>query len=118
MFLPSVVAFTWSAVHAVLAAVLVFGGSAFWVFYRTHKRLTALEERGGKRKAAIFGSDNNPLNVGLTKEVSALKKEVDELREDIEESNEGRSEMETRLAEIEVKVDRLLDKLDDGDDEP
>lgn len=104
---------TWGAVHAILAALTFFGGSIFWVLYNIHTRLTDIEERGGKRRAAIFGSENNPLHVGLTKEVASLKQDIDELKVDSDDSKQEREELKRRLTRVEEQLERVLKQLDD-----
>lgn len=108
-----VLSFTWTAVHAILAALTLFGGAAFWVGYKAHLRFRNLEENSGERRTAIFGNENNPLHVGLTKEVSVLKERVDELRDDSVDAADERAELQKRLARVEAKLDQLLDESDD-----
>lgn len=106
---------TWKAVHAILAALTFFGGAAFWVLYNIHQRLTTLEENQGERKTAIYGDDDNPLHVGLTKEVAALKEEVDELHEDVTQASQDREELHRRIVRVEEKLERVLEELEDED---
>jgi len=107
--------FSWSAVHAALAAISLvvstIGGALFWVLYNTHSRLKELEEGQGQKEAAIFGKENNPLHVGLVKEVSELKKEVEELQDDMDDSSVEREDLKERILEVERKIEDILERF-------
>lgn len=111
--------FAWSAVHAILAAITLFvslvGGAFFWVFHRIHERLNDLEEAESQRETAVFGNDQNPLNVGLTKEVAELKKEVESIQEEMDNSSVEHEDLKQRMVEVEHKIERILGQLEDDD---
>ena len=113
--------FTWSAVHATLAAITLFvslvGGALFWVFHRIHERLNDLEEAEQERETAVFGNDQNPLHVGLTKEVAELKKEVKSIQEEMDNSSVEREDLKQRMVEVEQKIERILNQMDRLEDD-
>lgn len=112
--------FTWSAVHAVLAAVTLFvvigGGSVFWVLRHIHKRLRTLEEGNDDKQEALYGADRNPLHIGLTREVHDLKTEVEGIQEELDDADDERSNLKDRLHKVQRKLDHLQQQLEQLDD--
>lgn len=108
---------TWSAVHAALAAITLFvslvGGSVFWVLYHIHKRLRTLEEAQDNRQDELYGSEQNPLHVGLTREVHDLKEEVEDIQDELDEADDERSVLKKKVLKVQHKLDDLQHKLQD-----
>lgn len=105
--------FAWSAIHAVIAALTFFGSAAFWIIWKLHKRLRRLESGGDEVERAVFGKSNNPLHVGLTREVSEIQQDVRELQKMVDEAESDRNELKRRLEVVQQKVERLLNQINE-----
>lgn len=97
-----------------LFGVLAVAGSAiFTLLYHFHKRLRKLESGGGSRDDTLHGEEDNPLNLGLIKEVSDIKTELNELQSDLDDVADENSHIRNRMTRLETKLDNLLKQLED-----
>lgn len=85
----------------VIPALSFFGGAIWWF----HKRVQNLEDADDEREAVVYGGENNPLNIGLVKEVKALKDDFESAEEERNELREQQMEILRRLESIEAKLD-------------
>lgn len=104
---------SWSAVHAALVAVSLLSGLLSWAVLRLHQRLNTLEEGDEEAVTALFGQDENPLHVGLAREVAEIKDEISDVKDSIDNSSKERRELRKRLNDAEKKLDRILRQLED-----
>jgi len=93
----------------VIPALSFFGGAIWWF----HKRIRNLEDADEDREAVVYGGDNNPLNIGLVKEVKSLKEDFETAADDRRELREQQREIIERLDGIEKKIDEYNGKDDD-----
>lgn len=85
----------------VIPALSFFSGAVWWF----HKRIQNLEDADDEREAVVYGGENNPLNIGLVKEVKALKEDIEAAEEERDELREQQAEILRRLESIETKLD-------------
>lgn len=115
----------WSSIHAFFASAAIVSAGILWFvrrlylnWYKDHeKRLDKLEKGNENRGDILYGDDKNPLQVGLTREVSEVKEEIEDLQKEVEEAGVEREEISGRLTDLETKADNLLEKLDQIEDE-
>lgn len=112
--LPLLFGLTWSAVNAIAAATAVVGTAVFWVLWRLHKRLRGLENGETEHEKALFGDrKDNPLNVGLAREVASVKDDLSDLSDRVDAGAMERRELQKQLDRTEDKLDRILEKLNE-----
>lgn len=85
----------------VIPALSFFGGAIWWF----HKRIRNLEDADDQREAVVYGGENNPLNIGLVKEVKSLKEDFESAEKEREELRDQQAEILRRLESIEAKLD-------------
>jgi len=95
-------------VAGIIVPALGFLGGAVWWF---HKRIRSLEDADDEREAVVYGKENNPLNIGLVKEVKSLKNDFERGKEERQELREQQEEILERLESIDKKI--RDDKKDD-----
>jgi hypothetical protein len=106
MTMLSIFGLSASTLVAVVAGIVIptlsFIGGAVWWF---NKRVTRLEDADEEREALVYGGENNPLNIGLVKEVKSLKEDFNNAEEERNELREQQLEILRRLESIETKID-------------
>ena len=103
-----------STIAAIIGGIVIptlsfFGGAVWWF----HKRLQAVEESNEDRENVVYGGENNPLNLGLVKEVKSLKQELNEAKQEREELRAQQEQLMDRLDTIEDKLDKYNGHGDD-----
>jgi cell division protein FtsN len=93
-------------VVAIIAGIIIpFLGFLVTVVWRFHKRLLELEKESQTREKVVYGGENNPLNLGLVKEIKTLKEDFNEYQHRQEELLEEKERLFEKLKEIEDKVE-------------
>lgn len=53
-------------------------------FYWLHKRITKIEESSEAARGALYGKDEDPLHIGIAKEVNDMKTQINSLEKEVE----------------------------------
>jgi len=97
-----------SVVVAIIAGIIVplLGFIATMVF-RLHKRIRVLEEESRTREQVVYGGENNPLNLGLVKEIKSLKEDFEKYEEEQNRLKKKKEELYKRLELVEQQVEKI-----------
>lgn len=104
----SAVSVSWTAIQALVAIGVPIIGAIITLIIWFHRRLDELEDMDQQRQGAgqFFGDSDNPLSIGLAREVRDLKNKNEETREDV-------ASLQQEVSQLSEKVDRVYDKLDE-----
>lgn len=100
-------------VGGIVIPALSFIGGAIWWF---HSRINTLEDADDEREAVVYGGENNPLNIGLVKEVKSLKEDFELAESERVELREQQAEILQRLESIEAKLDKYNGQDEEDND--
>jgi len=89
-------------VAGIILPILGFIATAIWRF---HNRLIELEKQSQTREQVVYGGDNNPLNLGLVKEIKALKEDFEEYERKQKELQKKKDKLFERIQALEREVD-------------
>jgi hypothetical protein len=95
---PSVIV---GIIAGIIIPVLGFIGT---VIFRLHKRLVELERESKSREQVVYGGENNPLNLGLVKEIKSLKEDFEKYQEQQSELHDKKQELSERIEALEKEI--------------
>lgn len=99
---------------AIVAGIIVpLLGFVVELMRRLHKRLSKLEEESKTREKVVYGGENNPLNLGLVKEIKSLKQDFEEYERRQKELEDEKQELFDRLQSLEKEIENYENEEDD-----
>jgi len=105
-----------SVAVAVIAGILVpLLGFVVEVMRRIHKRLSKLEEESRTREQVVYGGENNPLNLGLVKEIKSLKEDFEDYEKKQKKLEDEKEKLFDRLQALEKEIDDYESEKEDDD---
>ena len=105
-----------SVAVAVIAGILVpLLGFVVEVMRRIHKRLSKLEEESRTREKVVYGGENNPLNLGLVKEIKSLKEDFEDYEKKQKKLEDEKEKLFDRLQALEKEIDDYESEKEDDD---
>jgi chromosome segregation ATPase len=95
-----------SVVVAIIAGIIIpMLGFIATMIFRLHKRLRELEKESKSREQVVYGGENNPLNLGLVKEIKSLKKDFEKYQEKQSELKDKKQELSERIEALEKEIE-------------
>lgn len=97
-----------SVVVAIIAGIIIpILGFISTVIWKLHKRLSTLEEESRTREQVVYGGENNPLNLGLVKEIKSLKEDFEKYQEEQSELQDKKQELIERMEALEQEIENI-----------
>lgn len=103
-----------SVVVTIIAGIIIpILGFISTIIYRLHKRLRTLEKESKSREQVVYGGENNPLNLGLVKEIKSLKKDFEKYQEQQSNLQDKKQELSERIEALEKEIEKIGNSDDD-----
>lgn len=99
-----------SIIAGILLPVMGFLATMVWRF---HKRILELEKESQTREQVVYGGENNPLNLGLVKEIKSLKEDFEEYEKRQKELLEQKEKLFEKIQSIESKIEAHQNNQED-----
>jgi septal ring factor EnvC (AmiA/AmiB activator) len=97
-----------SVVVAIIAGIIIpMLGFIATMIFRFHKRLRELERESKSREQVVYGGENNPLNLGLVKEIKSLKKDFGKYQEEQSRLKDKKQELSERIEVLEKEIEKI-----------
>lgn len=78
----------WQIIQTIAMIVIPLLSAVVTAFYWLHQRVSVIEGHSKETSGAIYGREDDPLQVGLAKEVNDLKNRVNKLNTRVEDISE------------------------------